>query len=251
MMYRHGGGYRGEKRTRRRVSLKSAMTITAAALVLEVPCAGASFATSTAPKHKVAKAATPVGQTAPAKQRAYTSTVNRNGVTVTLRITLDAAPSGSATTAAKTEQNQLYASLTSRLAAAQAQTSAPAATHGGPYLMYCNTNPTYTGAHGTLDARFNCAYNVINWGFRIAPSVQSNITTEVNERGVSWWKNGMKMPPNAPHIKDKTYIFHGTLNPVRNGDVIQFQDYMTFGVRIGGRTGTGTLTWAEDVRAKS
>ncbi|MBV9023897.1 MAG: hypothetical protein JO362_08915 [Streptomycetaceae bacterium] len=232
------------------MSLKSAMTITAAALALAVPCAGASFATSAAPKPKVAGAATAVGQSASAKQRAYASTVIRNGVTVTLRITLDPAPSGSAPTAGKTGHDQLYVSLTSRLAAAQAQTSAPAATRNGPYLLYCNTNPTYTNAAGTLDARFNCAYSVINWGLRIAPSVQSNITGDVTEHGVWWWKNGVRMPKNSPHPEPKDYIFHGTLKPVRNGDVVQFQDYMTFPVRINGRTGTGTLTWATEVRAK-
>lgn len=120
----------------------------------------------------------------------------------------------------------------------------------GPAILRCNKNPSWSDSNGTLHARFNCKYNTINWGYRISPQVRSIITGKVNERGVSWWKNGTRMPKNAGHVVDKSYHFHGTLKPVRHGDVVQFQDYMTFRVRIGGRTGTGSITWASNVKAK-
>ncbi|CAK7287452.1 hypothetical protein [Streptomyces misionensis] len=117
-------------------------------------------------------------------------------------------------------------------------------------VLRCDKNPSWSDANGTLAARFNCHYSNINWGFKISARLQSIITSNVNESGVSWWRNGKRMPKNAGHVVGKSYHFHGTLKPVKHGDHVQFQDYMTFRVRIGGRPGTGSLVWAADVTAK-
>jgi hypothetical protein len=117
-------------------------------------------------------------------------------------------------------------------------------------VLRCDKNPSWSDANGTLAARFNCHYSTINWGFKISARLQSIITSNVNESGVSWWRNGKRMPKNAGHVVGKSYHFHGTLKPVKHGDHVQFQDYMTFRVRIGGRPGTGSLVWAADVTAK-
>ncbi|TWV44840.1 hypothetical protein FRZ03_16850 [Streptomyces misionensis] len=117
-------------------------------------------------------------------------------------------------------------------------------------VLRCDKNPTWSDANGTLAARFNCHYSNINWGFKISARLQSVITSNVNESGVSWWRNGKRMPKNAGHVVGRSYHFHGTLKPVKHGDHVQFQDYMTFRVRIGGRPGTGSLVWAADVTAK-
>ncbi|MFD7899973.1 hypothetical protein [Streptomyces sp. NPDC059743] len=119
-----------------------------------------------------------------------------------------------------------------------------------PATLRCDKNPSWSDANGTLHARFNCKYSTINWGYKISARVKSFITSKVNERGVSWWNNGKRKPKNAGHVVGKSYHFHGTLKPVRHGDHVQFQDYMTFRVNIGGRTGTGSITWASDVKAK-
>lgn len=47
-----------------------------------------------------------------------------------------------------------------------------------------------------------------------------------------------------------SYLFHGTLKPVRHDEHVRFQDYLTFRVDVAGRTGTGSLAWAADVKAK-
>lgn len=125
-----------------------------------------------------------------------------------------------------------------------------AANNKGPATLRCDKNPIWKDGNGTLSARFDCRYSTINWGYKISPQVKSIITGKVNERGVSWWKNGKRMPKNAGHVVGKDYHFHGTLKPVKHDDVVQFQDYMTFRVKVAGKTGTGSITWASNVRAR-
>ncbi len=119
-----------------------------------------------------------------------------------------------------------------------------------PAVLRCDRNPSWSDARGTLHARFNCHHSTINWGYQISPKVRAVITGKVHETGVSWWRNGTRHPKNAGHVVGAGYLFHGTLKPVTHGDHVQFQDHMTFRVNIGGRTGTGSLTWAADVKAK-
>jgi hypothetical protein len=120
----------------------------------------------------------------------------------------------------------------------------------GPGTLRCDKNPSWSDSNGTLNARFNCRYSTINWGYKISQRVQSIISGRVVEQGVSWWKNGKRMPRNAGHVTGKNYHFHGTLKPVVHGNNVHFQDYMTFRVNIGGKTGTGSLVWVSNVKAK-
>ncbi|GLU47849.1 hypothetical protein [Nocardiopsis ansamitocini] len=197
-------------------------------------------------------------ETDPANQGAYTVTSVDDGVRSTLRITLEPETDGSLPELTAAEQEQIDALLAESSvgaaplaegggAAPQAQTLA--GKKKGPFLMKCDKNSKWSDGNGTLNARFNCRSNVINWGYEISTKVRGIITGQVNERGVSWWKNGTRIPKGAPHLVGKNCHFHGTLKPVKSGDVVQFQDYMTFRVRVGGKTGTGSITWASNVKA--
>ncbi|GAA4871026.1 hypothetical protein [Kitasatospora terrestris] len=115
---------------------------------------------------------------------------------------------------------------------------------GSRAVLKCRDNRSWTDPRGTFYARHNCPYNNINWGYKISPAVQAIITTSVNEQGLRWWKNGHSQPANSHHVVVKSYLFHGTIGKVASWDAIDYQDYMTFGVQVGGRPGRGTLAFA-------
>ncbi|MEU4683759.1 hypothetical protein [Streptomyces xinghaiensis] len=245
-------------------TVRNTTVISALALALAAPATGAVHAVPAGPApgnagQPAAAAARPgTAADAPAGERTFTSTAVRDGGKSTLRITLDAAPDGSAPALTGAERKQLRSvlgtspatALSAAPAGARTPAAAPDAKRRGPAVLRCGKNPSWSDANGTLHARFNCRHSTINWGFRISARVRSVITGPVRERGVSWWKNGKAMPRNAGHVVGKNYLFHGTLKPVRHDDVVQFQDHMTFPVRIGGRPGVGTLTWAAAVKAR-
>ncbi|WP_030542316.1 hypothetical protein [Streptomyces albus] len=248
-----------------RTTMKNTTMISAVALALVAPAIGTAQAAPAKPgaagveQPAAAGAAGHPGaaERGPDRPRSFTSTALRDNGKSSLRITLAPERDGSAPKLTPAERKQLRSVLGAPSAvplAAPAGARTPAAAPGEkrrrPAILRCDKNPSWSDANGTLHARFNCRHSTINWGFRISARVQSVITGPVRERGVSWWKNGKAMPRNAGHVVGKNYLFHGTLKPVRHDDVVQFQDYMTFPVRIGGRPGVGTLTWAAAVKAK-
>ncbi|MEU3186748.1 hypothetical protein ABZ707_21470 [Streptomyces sp. NPDC006923] len=200
------------------------------------------------------------GVAPPAEERTFVSTTATATSETTLRVVLDAKSHGVPLKLTRAERQRIAAIVRGRPAGGRTaarefvsgawQPGSGAGLKKGPGTLRCDRNPSWSDANGTLSARFNCRYGTINWGYKISTRVKSLITGNVNERGVSWWNNGKRKPKNAGHVVGKSYHFHGTLKPVKHDDRVQFQDYMTFRVNIGGRTGTGSLTWAADVRAK-
>ncbi|MFG2848194.1 hypothetical protein ACGF12_34265 [Kitasatospora sp. NPDC048296] len=120
----------------------------------------------------------------------------------------------------------------------------PGGGSAGRGALKCYDNRSWTDARGTFHARHNCAFNNINWGYTIAPSMQAVIAGPVRETGLRWWKNGKSQPANSPHTVGKSYFFHGTIGKVGSWDSIDYQDYMTFPVNVSGRPGKGTITIA-------
>ncbi|WP_329457478.1 hypothetical protein [Streptomyces sp. NBC_01497] len=167
-----------------------------------------------------------------------------DGTATRLHIALDPEADGSAPTLTTAQRHELAA------IGAENGRGAAAGKAKGPATLRCDKNPHWSDARGRLDKRFNCHHSTVNWGYRISAGLRSVITGRVAERGTSWWKNGRHMPKNAPHTVARNYHFHGTFEPVGHGSHVQSQDYMTFRVTIGGRTGTGTLTWTSNVKTK-
>lgn len=201
----------------------------ALAVLCAVSTVGATGATATA---------------VPTGGRSFAATSATGATRSTLRLAMAAAPAGRSQALSPATRAGIAALLRP-----EAGTPAVTATKSTAVLR-CNSNPSWSDARGTLHARFNCAHHTINWGYNIARKVQAVITGPVSEAGVSWWCNGRTRPRNAPHRQSAGYLFHGTLKPVAHGDHVQFQDHMTFRVNIGGRSGTGSLVWAADVRAQ-
>jgi len=56
-----------------------------------------------------------------------------------------------------------------------------------------------------------------------------------------WTRNGNSQPQQSPHTVSKGYVFHGTFNPLKDGDVLSFTDILTFTVDVNGNTGHGNI----------
>ncbi|QLI99624.1 hypothetical protein HZZ00_00620 [Streptomyces sp. NEAU-sy36] len=232
----------GKGRGGRGVPGRLAVVTAVAAVMLAAPAAQA------APGSPGAGARAGTGAVTASAAQTYAATTTTGGGTTTLRFALDGGAKLS-----RADLDRVGAQLglgKGGLHAVTGTVAQRAAAERRSAVLRCDRNPSWSDANGTLAARFNCPYSNINWGFKISARVQSVITSNVNESGVSWWRNGKRMPKNAGHVVGKSYHFHGTLKPVKHGDHVQFQDYMTFRVRIGGRPGTGSLVWAADVTAK-
>ncbi|MGC9670269.1 hypothetical protein ACNTMW_27465 [Planosporangium sp. 12N6] len=111
--------------------------------------------------------------------------------------------------------------------------------------LSCEGNLTRTDSNGRFDAQYTCyaTYGVVAWGFRLSAGVQAIVVGNVNERGLSWWRNGAAMPQNAPHTVPASYQFHGSMSPTYNPCHVDYQDYLTFRHNVG-PGGTGSVTFA-------
>jgi hypothetical protein len=114
-------------------------------------------------------------------------------------------------------------------------------------VLKCNEDTSLDLDVGTLVMRNNCRYKTIDWGFTVSPALQGNIISQVNERGMEWFKNGYRMPKNSPHTKYKYQMFHGTFNPVELRNQIYFQDYLDFYFIQNGRRGYGYIVFYGEV----
>jgi len=106
------------------------------------------------------------------------------------------------------------------------------------YPISCSSGDNlFVDSDGTFGVRNNCPYNVFNWHFRLSSYWQSVATSLVTETGMGWLRNGNSMPTGARHIEPADYLFHGTLNPVYEGDKIFYTDHFDFTAEIGGTSG--------------
>ena len=113
-----------------------------------------------------------------------------------------------------------------------------------PFLLAC-------ASRGAVTARRCVEYPqkaVTNWSVRLSDGIRARIVGNVNEDGMWWWRNGVRQSRNAPHpSRSKYYVFHGTLNPMWNGDLITYQDYISFRHNIGSG-GRGSVLFAGQYR---
>lgn len=94
----------------------------------------------------------------------------------------------------------------------------------------CQQSLDRNDANGFITLQYQCfpTYAVLNWGFRLSPALQATVAGGVSERGMNWWRNSVRQAQNAPHTVPANYLLHGTLKPMFNGDIIDYQDYMTW-----------------------
>lgn len=118
-----------------------------------------------------------------------------------------------------------------------------------PPTIGCGDEVAYSDSNGRWQLRFQCfpAYGVINWDYTLSRKNRSIAASWVSEDGLRWWRNGGRQPKNSPHFAPPDYRFHGTMARVFVGDIIDYQDYLTFRHNIG-PGGTAALTFAGSVR---
>ncbi|EPE34283.1 hypothetical protein GLAREA_09977 [Glarea lozoyensis ATCC 20868] len=114
----------------------------------------------------------------------------------------------------------------------------------GPTYFSCEGSADYSDSNGKLSLQYTCSSKYyLAWGFRISAPVQKIIAGLVSERGLAWWRNGIKMPMNAPHpLVSKNYIFHGTMTGANPDTIVEYNDYITFRHNIG-PGGSGSIYW--------
>jgi hypothetical protein len=105
----------------------------------------------------------------------------------------------------------------------------------------CGQEIVRSDTQGGASLRYECypLYAVLNWFFRLSPALQATVVGTVDEQGASWWRNGVEQPRNGQHLGiPADYLMHGSLLKVWNGDVVDYQDYISWQHNIGpgGRT---------------
>jgi hypothetical protein len=108
--------------------------------------------------------------------------------------------------------------------------------------LNCNEHYPFTTSDGKFDYMHGCGASTAPWGFKISAAVQAIVVGEVTESGMTWELNGTMQGSQAPHTEPEDYPFHGTFNPLHDGDYLTYLDYYTFAIEVGGETGRGAIT---------
>ncbi len=108
--------------------------------------------------------------------------------------------------------------------------------------LNCNQEYKFTDPDGSFTYQHRCGGSTSPWGFQISPEVRAIIVGPVDEHGIVWELNGTPQGDQASHTVPADYPFHGTFNPLRDGDHITYIDHYTFTVEIDGQTGEADLT---------
>ncbi|WP_309107931.1 hypothetical protein [Arthrobacter sp.] len=103
-------------------------------------------------------------------------------------------------------------------------------------------NYRFSDTNGAFQIRNNCPYNNANWSCQISLRLASQITGNVNESGLVWYKAGVLQGKNAPHSVPANYFFHGTMSNVKNYETVTYGNQLSFRMLIAGRTASAVLT---------
>jgi hypothetical protein len=118
----------------------------------------------------------------------------------------------------------------------------PPPSDGGSYFTAkCDHYYEFSDYSGTFSYQHGCTASTSPWGYRISSALQSIATGSVHEAGLSWTRNGTVQPRQSPHVESVGYLFHGTFNPLRNGDRLTYDDDFSFPIRVGASTGTAHI----------
>jgi hypothetical protein len=102
--------------------------------------------------------------------------------------------------------------------------------------LACGQGIVRSDPRGGINLDYVCLplYANLNWYFRLSPALQTTVVGGIDERGLSWWRNGAEEAQNAPHPGvPRDYLLHGTMTKVWNGDVVDYQDYVSWRHNIG------------------
>lgn len=112
---------------------------------------------------------------------------------------------------------------------------------GGYSNLHCNQSYSLSDSDGTFTYQHACGGTTSSWGYKLAAAVQAITVGDVDEFGMVWDRNGASQPDGAPHLEPAWYQFHGTFNPLHDGDNLVYVDQFTFTVDVDGQTGSADL----------
>lgn len=113
----------------------------------------------------------------------------------------------------------------------------------------CSQELAKSDTNGQWRLRYACfpEYAVLNWDYRLSPAAQATVVGLITERGLSWWRNGIEQLQSTGHPQELAiYRFHGVMKKVWNGDVLDYQDYISWRHNIG-PGGRAAVTFAGSV----
>lgn len=153
-------------------------------------------------------------------------------MTSTLKVTFS---SGSQSALKKAIENKV------RTSSVKPSLTIPPPGGGGYSDLHCNQAYSVSDSDGTFTYQHSCTGTTSAWGYKLSVAVQAITVSDVDEYGMVWDRNGTSMPDQADHLEPASYQFHGTFNPVHNGDDIVYVDQFTFTIDVDGDTGSADL----------
>ena len=108
----------------------------------------------------------------------------------------------------------------------------------------CGSGNTWYDSNGKFNLQHQCGWTTVPWSWTMNSNLHPTVVGTVYERGMDWWKNGVKQPRQAPHTDAwPNYIFHGTFSGSPTGTRIAYEDVITWRHNVAGG-GTATLRLA-------
>jgi hypothetical protein len=109
------------------------------------------------------------------------------------------------------------------------------------YPVKCNKPYTWSIPAGSFSYQHACGGSTSPWGWHFSPSYEKRIISSVHESGITWAVVGEKGGhTGAPHTKPSYYLFHGTFNPLHDGNKMSWADVYTYIIVIHGQKNAGT-----------
>jgi hypothetical protein len=106
-----------------------------------------------------------------------------------------------------------------------------------PYVerLPCQTHKVRLDDNGTINLQYSCypTKAAIAWSYNLSGTAQTTVVGPINERGMEWWQNSTFRNRGKPHVVPPDYLLHGTIVPVWNGDIIDYQDVISWQHNIG------------------
>lgn len=93
----------------------------------------------------------------------------------------------------------------------------------------CGSGNTWFDSQGTFNLQHQCGWTTVPWSWKMKSTLQASVVGAVSERGMDWWKNGVKQARQAPHLNyPANYTFHGTFSGAPTGTRIAYENMVSW-----------------------
>lgn len=123
-------------------------------------------------------------------------------------------------------------------------------TADAPITLLCNSYRSWSDGNGRFTLQRACGGTTAPWGFKLSATVAASVVGFVQERGMSWTKNGISQSRQSSHLELPSYQFHGSFSGLTGArDRVVWHDVLTWRHNIsGGGNATLTVSGAFDTR---